>query len=101
MAEAVEGVEGKRCGEDGLGGKLDRVGKAGDKLDDVRGVEGARRNEVGKREAVQDCWVRSAATRWRRGRGSLDAKGKEHSRTLSAAPVARLAMEPIQVSCGW
>ena len=99
MAEAVEGVEGERCGEDGLGGKLDRVGKAGDKLDDVRGVEGARRNEVGEREAVQDCSVRSAAARC--GGEVWNAKGKEHSRTLSPAPVARLAMEAIQVSCGW
>ena len=105
-AEPGEGVEPgqlvrRPVDRDGLAGVLDRVGEACDEVDDVRAVEGAREEEVAEREAVQDCWVRSAATRWRRGRGSLDAKGKEHSRTLSAAPVARLAMEPIQVSCGW
>ena len=55
VPEAVPSVERKRRSEDRLAGDLDRVGEGADELDDVRGVEGAGRNEVGKREPIEDC----------------------------------------------
>ena len=63
MAHAVPAVVGKREREDGLAGVLDRVGEAGDEVDDVRAVEGAREEEVAEREAVEDCVERVSSGR--------------------------------------
>jgi hypothetical protein len=47
-------VERKRSGKDGFPCVLDGIGKATDELDDMHTIEGARCNQVGERESVED-----------------------------------------------
>ena len=58
MAEAVQGVEGERRGEDELAGVLDGFGQAPDQFHDVCRAEGFGRDEVGECIAVEDLIMR-------------------------------------------
>lgn len=58
MTQAVQGVEREWRGKDGLACVFDGVGEPCNELNDMSGIEGGGRDEVGEREAVEDCIFR-------------------------------------------
>jgi hypothetical protein len=62
MADAIQPVERKRRSQQRLSRVLDSHAQRGDELRDVRAVEGARRDELRQREAVQRCTPKKIPT---------------------------------------
>jgi hypothetical protein len=91
MPQTVEGVEGKRSGEDRFSGILDYFRKTGNELDNMSAVKSSRCHQVGNRETIEHCESVNLSA-------PVVQSSKWYSQTLSPVPVTRLAMEATHVS---